>query len=208
MWQYSAIGRLERGNRNVLFCCRGGVRRWLDWVQEVKCLSLVTIGGLAFLHQNGPVGWPSNWSWMDPPTPHYPTRHAIIESKPGSGSQCSGTPFPWDNRICRHLVTIPILLPEPYQVVHHQAHTTNMSFPARSMQPHIRQPSMAGSASSAGQSPALVARVNEKKAELENLRELRDLSAAVASQMEALEQKLATLSDGTEGIVLGQHFCP
>jgi DASH complex subunit DAD2 len=76
------------------------------------------------------------------------------------------------------------------------------------MQPHIRQPSMAGSASSAGQSPALVARVNEKKAELENLRELRDLSAAVASQMEALEQKLATLSDGTEGIVPGQHFCP
>jgi DASH complex subunit DAD2 len=44
-----------------------------------------------------------------------------------------------------------------------------------------------------------VARVNEKKAELENLKELRDLSAAVASQMEALEQKLATLSDGTEG---------
>lgn len=76
-----------------------------------------------------------------------------------------------------------------------------MSFPARSIQPHIRQASMAGSASSAGQSPALVARVNEKKAELENLRELRDLSAAVASQMEALEHKLGTLSDGTEGMV-------
>lgn len=59
---------------------------------------------------------------------------------------------------------------------------------------------MAGPASSTGQSPALVARVNEKKAELENLKELRDLSAAVASQMEALEQKLATLSDGTEGM--------
>ncbi|KAL1850190.1 DASH complex subunit dad2 [Diaporthe australafricana] len=77
-----------------------------------------------------------------------------------------------------------------------------MSFPARSIQPHIRQASMAGSASSTGQSPALVARVNEKKAELENLRELRDLSAAVASQMEALEQKLGTLSDGTEAIAL------
>lgn len=76
-----------------------------------------------------------------------------------------------------------------------------MSFPARSIQPHIRQPSIAGSAPSTGQSPALVARVNEKKAELENLRELRDLSAAVASQMEALEQKLGTLSDGTEGMV-------
>lgn len=80
-----------------------------------------------------------------------------------------------------------------------------MSFPARSLQPHIRQPSMAGSASSAGQSPALVARVNEKKAELENLRELRDLSAAVASQMEALEQKLGTLSDGTEGMVCSRQ---
>jgi DASH complex subunit DAD2 len=59
---------------------------------------------------------------------------------------------------------------------------------------------MTGSAASTvGQSAALVARVNEKKAELENLKELRDLSAAVASQMEALEQKLTTLSDGTEG---------
>lgn len=78
-----------------------------------------------------------------------------------------------------------------------------MSFPTRQIQPHIRQPSMAGPASSsAGQSPALVARVNEKKAELENLKELRDLSAAVATQMEALEQKLATLSDGTEAIAL------
>ncbi len=46
---------------------------------------------------------------------------------------------------------------------------------------------------------SLQARVNEKRAELESLKELRDLSAAVASQMEALEQKLATLSDGTEG---------
>ncbi|KUI58760.1 DASH complex subunit DAD2 [Cytospora mali] len=78
-----------------------------------------------------------------------------------------------------------------------------MSFPTRSIQPHIRQPSMAGPASSsAGQSPALIARVNEKKAELESLKELRDLSAAVATQMEALEQKLATLSDGTEAIAL------
>lgn len=59
---------------------------------------------------------------------------------------------------------------------------------------------MAPPSSSTGQSPALIARVNEKKAELENLKELRDLSAAVASQMEALEQKLATLSDGTEGM--------
>ncbi|KAK3304283.1 DASH complex subunit Dad2-domain-containing protein [Chaetomium strumarium] len=71
-------------------------------------------------------------------------------------------------------------------------------FPSRPLPSHMRQPSLSGS----GQSPALVARVNEKKAELENLKELRDLSTAVATQMEALEQKLATLSDGTEAIAL------
>ncbi|KAK4251659.1 hypothetical protein VTI28DRAFT_9911 [Corynascus sepedonium] len=73
-------------------------------------------------------------------------------------------------------------------------------FPSRPLTSHVRQPSL--SANAGGQSPALVARVNEKKAELENLKELRDLSAAVATQMEALEQKLATLSDGTEAIAL------
>ncbi|RBQ76027.1 hypothetical protein FVER14953_09630 [Fusarium verticillioides] len=62
----------------------------------------------------------------------------------------------------------------------------------------MRAPST--SASSSGQSPALLARIEEKKAELENLKELRELSAAVATQMEALEQKLSTLSDGTEAI--------
>lgn len=66
----------------------------------------------------------------------------------------------------------------------------------------MRQQSMSAAAASTGQSPALVARVNEKKAELENLKELRSLSADMASQMEALEQKLATLSDGTEAIAL------
>ncbi|KAK0651275.1 DASH complex subunit Dad2-domain-containing protein [Cercophora newfieldiana] len=76
------------------------------------------------------------------------------------------------------------------------------TFPTRSFSGHMRQPSMSASAASTGQSPALVARVNEKKAELENLKELRDLSAAMASQMEALEAKLATLSDGTEAIAL------
>jgi hypothetical protein len=52
---------------------------------------------------------------------------------------------------------------------------------------------------SAAQSPALVARIEEKKAELAHLKELKELSAAVANQMESLEQKLSTLSDGTEG---------
>lgn len=55
-------------------------------------------------------------------------------------------------------------------------------------------------AQTSGQSGALQARIEEKKAELENLKELRDLSAAVANQMEALELKLSTLSDGTEAI--------
>lgn len=45
----------------------------------------------------------------------------------------------------------------------------------------------------------LVARINEKKAELESLKELCDLSAGLASQMQTLEEKLSTLSDGAEG---------
>ncbi|CAK7209135.1 DASH complex subunit dad2 [Sporothrix bragantina] len=72
-----------------------------------------------------------------------------------------------------------------------------MAFSSRSMPSgHLRQASFAGA--SAGMS--LQARVHEKREELENLKQLRDLSAAVASQMEALEGKLSTLSDGTEAI--------
>ncbi|ORY64407.1 DASH complex subunit Dad2-domain-containing protein [Pseudomassariella vexata] len=82
-----------------------------------------------------------------------------------------------------------------------------MAFPSRSLPGHFRQGSTTSNphAQSTGQSSALQARINEKKAELDNLKELRDLSAAVAGQMEALEQKLSTLSDGTEAIatVLG-----
>ncbi|KAI1388786.1 DASH complex subunit Dad2-domain-containing protein [Hypoxylon trugodes] len=76
-----------------------------------------------------------------------------------------------------------------------------MAFSSRTLPNHLRQGSTSGNlGQSTGQSSTLQARVNEKKAELENLKELRDLSAAVAGQMEALEQKLATLSDGTEAI--------
>ena len=60
----------------------------------------------------------------------------------------------------------------------------------------MRAPSAAGSSA---QSPALLARIEEKKAELAHLKELQELSGAVATQMENLEQKLSTLSDGTEG---------
>lgn len=55
-------------------------------------------------------------------------------------------------------------------------------------------------ASASGQSPLLLARISEKKAELESLKELRDLSAQMAGQMEMLEEKLGTLANGTEGI--------
>lgn len=54
-------------------------------------------------------------------------------------------------------------------------------------------------ASSSGASPILLARINEKKQELANLKELQALSAGLADQMEMLERKLSTLSDGTEG---------
>ncbi|KAI0161403.1 DASH complex subunit Dad2-domain-containing protein [Xylariaceae sp. FL1272] len=77
-----------------------------------------------------------------------------------------------------------------------------MAFSTRNVSGHLRQGSTSGNpnAQSTGQSAALIARVNEKKAELDNLKQLRELSAAVADQMEALQQQLATLSDGTEAI--------
>lgn len=52
---------------------------------------------------------------------------------------------------------------------------------------------------SSQQSSPLAARIASKKLELENLRQLRDVSGALASQMEELGEKLATLKDGTEG---------
>ncbi|KAF6825362.1 DASH complex subunit DAD2 [Colletotrichum plurivorum] len=76
-----------------------------------------------------------------------------------------------------------------------------MSFPTRSLSTRLPGAGSQGT-SSTGPSPMLVARIAEKKAELEHLKELRDLSAAVAGQMEALEQKLSTLSDGTEAIAM------
>ena len=74
-----------------------------------------------------------------------------------------------------------------------------MSQPNRTVSSGLRHPSIGGAQSSTGQSPLLLARINEKKAELENLKELRDLSASLAGQMQTLEEKLSTLSDGTEG---------
>lgn len=80
-----------------------------------------------------------------------------------------------------------------------------MSYPSRPLPSHLRQSSTAGNGGSIqGQSPILLARINEKRQELENLKELRDLSAGLAGQMTMLQEKLATLSNGTEGT---QH-CP
>ncbi|PFH60102.1 hypothetical protein XA68_11457 [Ophiocordyceps unilateralis] len=73
-----------------------------------------------------------------------------------------------------------------------------MSFPTRPLSTHMRGPS--SSAPAASQSPALAARIEEKRAELEHLKELRDLSSAMATQMEALEQRLSTLSEGAQAI--------
>ncbi|ROT39356.1 hypothetical protein SODALDRAFT_359243 [Sodiomyces alkalinus F11] len=79
--------------------------------------------------------------------------------------------------------------------------SSTMSFPTRSLSTRIPGAgSRDASGGSTGPSPALVARIEEKKAELESLKQLRDLSAAVATQMEALEKQLSTLSDGTEAI--------
>ena len=119
-------------------------------------------------------------------------------------SICTLTPRHCDDRQ-RFSSTSPPRYPALQRIVaiHSRYCKANMSaFPTRAFSGHMRQPSMSAASGSSGQSHALIARVNEKKAELENLKELRDLSAAMASQMEVLEQKLATLSDGTEAIAL------
>ncbi|KAI9811466.1 MAG: hypothetical protein M1827_005449 [Pycnora praestabilis] len=75
-----------------------------------------------------------------------------------------------------------------------------MSYSNRPLPSNLRHPSISGPQSSTGQSPVLVARINEKKVELEDLKQLRDLSAGLAGQMQMLEEKLATLADGTEAV--------
>jgi hypothetical protein len=76
---------------------------------------------------------------------------------------------------------------------------TNMSFAPRTTT--IRPSSGLGlGGSQNSQSSALQARIHEKKSELESLRQLRDLSAGLAGQMQQLEEKLGTLSDGTEAV--------
>lgn len=84
--------------------------------------------------------------------------------------------------------------------------------PTTNLPSHLRNPSSASgpqsssvSSQSQSQSPFLLARIQEKKAELASLKELQALSAGLADQMARLEEKLSTLSDGTEAVatVLG-----
>ncbi|KAF2204772.1 hypothetical protein GQ43DRAFT_437651 [Delitschia confertaspora ATCC 74209] len=77
-----------------------------------------------------------------------------------------------------------------------------MSYSGRPLPSHLRNTShsLGGAQSSSSQSPVLVARIAEKKAELANLKELQALSAGLADQMQMLADKLNTLSDGTEAI--------
>ncbi|KAI4656518.1 uncharacterized protein J4E79_008074 [Alternaria viburni] len=70
-----------------------------------------------------------------------------------------------------------------------------MSNFTRPLPSHLRNQSMGGSQQ---QSPVLLARIAEKKAELANLKDLQALSGGLADQMQMLADKLSTLSDGTE----------
>lgn len=69
-------------------------------------------------------------------------------------------------------------------------------FAGSSAAPSLRQPSSHNSQ----QSSALTARIASKKSELDSLKQLRDMSSALATQMQALENKMGTLKDGTEGL--------
>ncbi|PYI04839.1 hypothetical protein BO78DRAFT_164923 [Aspergillus sclerotiicarbonarius CBS 121057] len=63
----------------------------------------------------------------------------------------------------------------------------------------FRQPNQQSSITQQ-QSSVLATRIASKRAELDNLRQLCDMSAALASQMQALQDKLGTLKDGTEAV--------
>lgn len=64
----------------------------------------------------------------------------------------------------------------------------------------LRQPTLSSSNAQSQQSSALQSRIASKRQELENLKQLRDLSGALANQIGALETKLSTLRDGTEAV--------
>ncbi|ETN43612.1 uncharacterized protein HMPREF1541_02771 [Cyphellophora europaea CBS 101466] len=57
-----------------------------------------------------------------------------------------------------------------------------------------------GTTSNASSNTALQQRITQKRAELDNLKQLRDLSGNLAAQMSELEKKLSTLRDGAESV--------
>ncbi|KAF2441796.1 hypothetical protein P171DRAFT_523725 [Karstenula rhodostoma CBS 690.94] len=76
-----------------------------------------------------------------------------------------------------------------------------MAYPSRALPSHLRSQSTSlGGSQPSGQSPVLLARIAEKKAELASLKDLQTLSAGLADQMQTLAEKLSTLSDGTEAV--------
>jgi len=80
-----------------------------------------------------------------------------------------------------------------------------MSRPTNNFSSHIRSPALLPPTSTQPshiQPPStyLQSRIASKRTELDNLRQLRDLSADLASQMAVLQEKLGVLSDGTEGV--------
>ncbi|PSN64010.1 hypothetical protein BS50DRAFT_576636 [Corynespora cassiicola Philippines] len=76
-----------------------------------------------------------------------------------------------------------------------------MAYSGRSLPSHLRsQSGSLGGSQPSAQSPVLLARIAEKKAELASLKELQALSAGLADQMQMLGDKLNTLSDGTEAV--------
>jgi DASH complex subunit DAD2 len=81
---------------------------------------------------------------------------------------------------------------------------TNTTSTSSSLLRHPPSTSTSGSLSTSNTQSQnhLQSRIASKRAELENLRQLRDLSANLAAQLGALEAKLATLRDGTQSVAL------
>ncbi|BCR97637.1 DASH complex subunit DAD2 [Aspergillus luchuensis] len=82
----------------------------------------------------------------------------------------------------------------------YMSRTASMLPPGSSATSSFRQPNQQSTTISQQQSSVLASRIAAKRAELDNLRQLRDMSAALASQMQALQDKLGTLKDGTEAV--------
>ena len=80
------------------------------------------------------------------------------------------------------------------RTIHEAGSTIPQTSNTTSIRSSLNQPPAASS--------ALQARINQKRAELENLRQLRDLSGNLTQQLEVLEQKLGTLKDGAQSVAL------